>query len=642
MVAGRADQSVVAYRDVAITLRVDPALVPFVASLPPGNGVSGSLPQGGNALNITATGAWTVAATAPWITLSAASGTGNGVVNVGFNPAGLAAGTYTGEVVINGPNGVTQRIQVSFTVVLPTLSAGGPITLGGVNGRDLRPAGVPLQLNTVSNSFPWTVSGVPGWLQISQSSGTVSSTPAPIAITPLRSGAAAGTQSAQLTFTATVNGQAISTSVTVSLNLDDHRLLGSRSAIGFVSSPDWTSTGGAFRVRSNLGATVALTASTNQSWLTAMPVSEPGTFNVFANPAGLAPGQVYRGTVTVSSTDPTVVAPARLEVALWVSGTPAGGLKAVPSSLDGRFVADPMRPYLYAHNGSGDVVTFNMYTGAEVGRTAAVASSLGGMAISPDGSALYVTDPAQRRVYAIDLATRAVTTSWAARPVPPLTPVPPPFDRVAAFRANGRDFLMASNGEYFQLPAGTPIAVSQDQVGASYFGPGLATGARGGDALFGLDGTFVVRVRPDFGRFSNGGLLLTRTAIHSGFLSTTPSEVIHEPERGRVLVRGPWITQLDENSLVSAGTLWPPVTPSGASVSNFAVGPFGKLWFYTLDSGDTRELWSQDGTAAAIPRVTVGEPNTYDMALSGDGAISALKVLASTPQWQIKLVPHGP
>ena len=68
---------------------------------------------------------FTLSADQSWIVLSAAGGTTKATVTFGINPTGLAAGTYTGHVVI-GASGVTNSplsVPVSLTISAGTVTA---------------------------------------------------------------------------------------------------------------------------------------------------------------------------------------------------------------------------------------------------------------------------------------------------------------------------------------------------------------------------------------------------------------------------------------------------------------------------------------------------------------------------------------
>jgi hypothetical protein len=75
--------------------------------------------------------------------------------------------------------------------------------------------------------------------------------------------------------------------------------------------------------------------------------------------------------------------------------------------------ADPIRPYVYLHNGGTDLTIYNVYTGAVIRTLANVGTQLGDMTIAHDGSTLYVVDNSIRTVVPIDLDTDTVNTGWS-------------------------------------------------------------------------------------------------------------------------------------------------------------------------------------------------------------------------------------
>ncbi len=92
--------------------------------------------------------AFTAAADQAWMTLSAKSGTTSSAIQVGANVAGLAAGNYTGHVVItasgvsNSPMSVTVTLavtaaQTSLLSVNPTSVAFGNINLANNNTKSV-------------------------------------------------------------------------------------------------------------------------------------------------------------------------------------------------------------------------------------------------------------------------------------------------------------------------------------------------------------------------------------------------------------------------------------------------------------------------------------------------------------------------
>ncbi|MFN3324128.1 MAG: malectin domain-containing carbohydrate-binding protein [Bryobacteraceae bacterium] len=92
---------------------------------------------------------WTAASAQNWITLSATSGTAPSNLSVGISAGGLAAGTYSGSVVITaaGASGSPQTIPVSLTV------AAAQSAPGGANQFFVSPTGKPSGNGSISN--PW-------------------------------------------------------------------------------------------------------------------------------------------------------------------------------------------------------------------------------------------------------------------------------------------------------------------------------------------------------------------------------------------------------------------------------------------------------------------------------------------------------
>ena len=62
---------------------------------------------------------WQASDNRVWVEVSPASGTGNATLNISINPAGVAAGTHTGEVTVTDPNAYNspQVVSISLTVL---------------------------------------------------------------------------------------------------------------------------------------------------------------------------------------------------------------------------------------------------------------------------------------------------------------------------------------------------------------------------------------------------------------------------------------------------------------------------------------------------------------------------------------------
>lgn len=135
--AARAETVFVALAVPPAVLTVSPASVQFSGT----TGQSGAATQqisigtGGAAVT------WRASASDSWITMSRTTGAGDGTIAVGFDPSGLAAGSYSGTVTVssdgasNSPQTVTVRLTLappSFTITtLASPTSGGSVAGGG-------------------------------------------------------------------------------------------------------------------------------------------------------------------------------------------------------------------------------------------------------------------------------------------------------------------------------------------------------------------------------------------------------------------------------------------------------------------------------------------------------------------------------
>ncbi|MFN0100660.1 MAG: BACON domain-containing protein [Bryobacteraceae bacterium] len=87
-----------------------------------------SLSSSGTALNFTT--AATTASGGAWLTATPASGTTGATVTIGVNPAGLAAGTYTGTVTITAPGASNSPQTVSVTLTIAAVATPSPSAVG--------------------------------------------------------------------------------------------------------------------------------------------------------------------------------------------------------------------------------------------------------------------------------------------------------------------------------------------------------------------------------------------------------------------------------------------------------------------------------------------------------------------------------
>ena len=126
--------------------------------------------------------------------------------------------------------------------------------------------------------------------------------------------------------------------------------------------------------------------------------------------------QYSEAVVTLSSTDAGVTATERIVVGLWRGSAPAA-LRVMNLGYR-EMVADPVAPYVYAHNRGTAIDVYHLYSGAKLATLASNAAALGTMTVAPDGSSLYATDTTRAKVLSFNLATRTQVATWdLQRPV---------------------------------------------------------------------------------------------------------------------------------------------------------------------------------------------------------------------------------
>jgi hypothetical protein len=392
---------------------------------------------------------WTVSSDQPWLTFSASSGTTPTTVEVTLDPEGLAPGSYEGSLLFTDTtSGQSQRVHTRFTLSVPGLSVFcptpqdcQPLVLSGRN--ESRPQELMLSLEEkLLQAAPWTASidtGTgPPWLNLSQRSGTLShsqSLEARVTTADL----SAGTYTGSITFTVLVNGHTLTQTLPVTLYYEPHRLRVSDNGVALVSTPTLRQLTHTVRVRDSEHGFTPWTASSNQDWLSVTPsgTTSISPLTVTADPTGLPPDTLHRATVTIRSTDSTVRGEELLQVGLWVGASAPASQVFVPIPYEA-VETDPLRPLAYVHDGSS-VFVYNLYTGTQVATLGRIGGASFGMAVSTDGSTLYVHGSETQHIVPIDLNTSTMGTGW------PYT-AGYGYGNFVYTRTNGAEFLLFEDG----------------------------------------------------------------------------------------------------------------------------------------------------------------------------------------------------
>ena len=298
------------------SLHVSPSILSFQFFLP------GSTTSGSQSISISsssgATSFTAAVQSGSFLTVSSASNAVPGAVTVTANAASLAAGSYSGSILITAA-GTSVSVPVTVTV---TSNGGG----GGGTGFTVQPTSLhftymigqpppPAQTLTVSNPIPvsFTVANQTFYLPVTPTSGTTTGS---VSVSLNPSGiTSAGVLTDDLEIK-TAAGVLASIPITVTVEGSVPALVVAPTSLSFSNA-----TGGSLSqtlaVTSAVAATYTVTTTT--PWLTVSPASgtAPGSVTVTASPSSLSTGN-YTGSVTVTSSV-AGAAPVTISVAFSVT-----------------------------------------------------------------------------------------------------------------------------------------------------------------------------------------------------------------------------------------------------------------------------------------------------------------------------------
>jgi uncharacterized protein (TIGR03437 family) len=260
-------------------------------------------------LTITSSGAeqnFSVSATANWIRVSTTSTTTPGGVQVTLDPTGLAAGTYSGNVVITAPGAGNSTFNIPVVLVTGVGSGGTSFATPSIlnfTGMQGSTIGSPTSQSVFINpgtSTSFTAQPNASWINVSPSSGF---TPSNISVSINPQLLAAGNQSGTITINAggligTVTVNASITGAGGALTVDPTSLTfdyQQGEAAPAVRNVNISS------VPTGVQFAASVTSSTPWLSMTLSSNTAPATMTVGVNPAGLNTG-THTGTITVTPT----------------------------------------------------------------------------------------------------------------------------------------------------------------------------------------------------------------------------------------------------------------------------------------------------------------------------------------------------
>jgi hypothetical protein len=317
-----------------------------------------------------------------------------------------------------------------------------------------------------------------GWLEVSPTSVTLTSTPVEFTFS-VRPGQTVGNHTGSVHVACIIDGVDWSGTTPANLAVEPHRLVPDTIGVALMKAPSRSRLTRLVSIGDALSrAAVPWTAASDQPWLTVTPAgSAPGAIQLSADPAGLPPGTTF-AWVTLTSPDASVVPVERIRVGLSIlDADPAPFLLPVPL---GPIALSPVEPVVFMTSGSGtDVLVHDLNSGALVRSFVGVASRASSLAVSGDGTMLYLLDSTTRVVLELDATTGAVLRSIDAASYMGWPLVPTAVIHWA--RPGGQAVLLASGALFFDLESATNLpdqvvwSVGESQ-GVSWDGSAVLTG----------------------------------------------------------------------------------------------------------------------------------------------------------------------
>jgi large repetitive protein len=314
--------------------------------------------------------AFTASADQAWITLSATSGTTTGAISVGANISGMAAGSYSGHVIVsaagmtNAPMSIPVTMVVAAAQTYALTASPSALSFSATSGAAL-PAAQTLTIgDSPASALPFSVSADQTWITLSAASGTTSGS---VQVTANTTGMAAGTYSGHVIISAagvTNSPMSIPVSVVVAAGTPSPYILqmtpSSLAFTGAVGSSPACQSLVVFDSTPGKTPDLPISVSVDSAWMT---ISQNGgaassqlagwtamQVQVCVKTAGLAAG-TFTGHIIETETAPNAAgltvnnSPFSIPVTLVVTAAqPTASLTAAPSSLAFTAVAGGAAP----------------------------------------------------------------------------------------------------------------------------------------------------------------------------------------------------------------------------------------------------------------------------------------------------------
>lgn len=232
-------------------------------------------------------------------------------------------------------------------------------------------------------------------------------------------------------------GTTETTTVPVSLFLDDARLYANTSGVGLFQLSDSENLSETINVLSNTSAGISWEATTNANWLTLTSDNISNTLQITKNDNVLTDGQHF-SEITIQSTADGITAQQTIHVGYYQSAnaktvTTLEKLNGDENIFDipdfSRIVFDPIRPLFYLSD-SSSLTSYHLFTGDKVNEISLPTQIINGenttlefsnLAISPNGQFLLASaktvenETEQLHVYKLDLSNNTFASDNLAK-----------------------------------------------------------------------------------------------------------------------------------------------------------------------------------------------------------------------------------
>jgi hypothetical protein len=302
ILCARSDETVIAYRDLAVYYTIDNSLnvTPLELVF---NHIDGSstLPADQTVQVNGYLRNWTAQTDRTWVQLDNTSGVTPSNLSLGVDPSGLSAGIHTATVTIT--DGVdTFDVDVTLEIEIPVFQLGATsLTFNGVNGAEIASQPLTVALNN-GGSVAWTAVSSDTWLVLDKSSGTTPDV-VTVSVDPAAASLSSGSYSGTITIEGSYYGDPLSAvivDVTLEVETPVFQLGATSLTFNGVNGAEIATQ--PLTVASNNGGSVAWTAVSSDTWLVIDKSSgtTPDVVTVSVDPAAasLSSGS-YSGTITI-------------------------------------------------------------------------------------------------------------------------------------------------------------------------------------------------------------------------------------------------------------------------------------------------------------------------------------------------------